>query len=115
MGPERYWDDARAKVDREGACRACKSGYMLQFAHVIAQRHDQSMVMDDGSTIRYVDAIDGVPLCIDCHAKYDRRELDLLALLTYEEQAAAVALVGIVRALHRITGQRAYVPVELVA
>lgn len=115
MKPERYWIDALEKVQREGVCRSCRSGYWLQFAHVIERKHDQRMQMDDGSWITYVDPIDGIPLCQDCHRNYDARSLDILPLLTYEEQAAAVALVGITRAVHRMTGQREYVSAATIA
>lgn len=108
---ERYWVDALEKVQREGVCRVCKSGYWVQFAHVLGRKYDQRMTMDDGSEITYVDPIDGIPLCVDCHRKYDARELSILAVLSYEEQAAAVALVGIVRATHRLTAQREYIQV----
>jgi hypothetical protein len=49
---------------------------------------------------------DVVPLCPSCHRAYDGRALDLLAYLTYEEQAAAAEHLGLLRAVHRTTGKR---------
>ena len=109
---ERYWSDARVKVDREGRCRLCPEVYGLQFAHTIARTHDERVELEDGSIAIYVDPDDGVPLCPQCHADYDARRVSVLEVLTHDEQAAAVAHVGIVRAMHRLTGQRD-VPVAL--
>lgn len=106
--PERYWDAAREKVEREGRCRACGTQFMLQFAHTVGRAHDQVVDLEDGSRILYVDPLDGIPLCIDCHAKYDQRKLSILEHLNEAEQARAVEHLGILRALHRLTGQRDY-------
>lgn len=112
MKPPRYWDAAVAKRDREQVCRACGSQFWLQCAHVSGREYDEVIDLDDGTSVRFVEPADCVPLCIDCHRAYDARELDLLPHLTYEEQAAAVAHLGIVRALHRTSGQ-SLIPAEM--
>jgi hypothetical protein len=96
--PRRDWKQARAKVDREMECRVCRTGDSLQAAHTIGRIHDPA----DGK----VRARDIVPLCPSCHQLYDARRLDLLPYLNYDEQAAAVEHLGIVRAMHRLTGSR---------
>ena len=94
----RGWKLARAKVDREGKCRVCGSTRILQAAHVMGRRFDDEVEVNPDET---------VPLCIDCHARYDSaRDLDLLPYLTRSEQAAAVLLAGIESARRRITGTR---------
>jgi hypothetical protein len=50
------------------------------------------------------DPLCAIPLCRVLHEGYDRHELDILPLLTYEEQAHAVGHLGLLRALNRITG-----------
>ena len=94
----RDWTKARAKVGYERKCRVCPSVENIAAAHTIGRVHDE----------RVVDPNDVVPLCTDCHADYDARKLDLLPYLTLVEQAAAVAHVGIVRALHRLTSSRVH-------
>lgn len=91
---KRDWSLARAKVELEGRCRVCHRPFP-DAAHVIprSQVHPRH---DDDNNI--------VPLCREHHDKYDRGELDLLPYLTKPEQANAVLLVGIDRALWRLTG-----------
>jgi hypothetical protein len=91
----RNWEKAREKVDREGMCRVCQKSGRLESAHVLDRRHD----FDPAE----VDPDDIVPLCQECHGKYDSRKLDLLPYMTYPEQAAAVRKVGILRSLNRLT------------
>lgn len=110
---ERYWSDARVKVEREGRCRLCPEVYGLQAAHTIARAHDERVELEDGSCVIYVDPDDIVPLCAQCHSDYDSRRVSILEVLSEDEQAAAVSHVGIFRALHRLTGNR-YVPVLLI-
>ena len=94
----RDWSKARAKIDDEGVCRVCESAQAPQAAHIVGRAYDPS----DGK----VRPVDVVPLCPNCHLEYDGRGLDLLPYLSYEEQAAAVEHLGIVRALHRLSGKR---------
>jgi hypothetical protein len=97
----RDWSAAREKVEREGRCRVCGSRERLQAAHVIGRQYDVGLVNPH----------DIVPLCSyrnvgtgGCHQAYDRRALDLLPYLSYAEQSAAVAHVGIIGAQRRICG-----------
>lgn len=100
--PQRYWDDAVAKVQREGRCRVCGSRSGVEFAHTVGRKYDARVELDDGSVVIYVDPDDGVPLCREHHFAYDRHELSVLEYLSLEEQAAAVLHVGVVRALRRL-------------
>jgi hypothetical protein len=96
------WSLARAKVEREGRCRiagiwgAAAAGCdgPLEAAHVVERRYD------DGPTVQPCDVI---PLCTLHHARYDARRISILEVATYEEQAAAVDKIGIIRALKRLT------------
>lgn len=103
---ERYWEGALEKVRREGRCRLCPEVYDLQCAHTVARKHDEAVELEDGTHAIFVDPDDVIPLCPACHAAYDHRRVSILEVLTLREQAAAVAHLGIVRALHRLTGQR---------
>lgn len=94
----RDWKAARGKCDDEGECRVCQR-YGVEAAHTIGRVHDPA----NGK----VRAVDIVPLCPEHHRLYDGRKFDLLPYLTYEEQAAAVEHVGIVRALRRLSGGEA--------
>lgn len=94
----RDWKAARAKVDAEGCCRVCGSPDDVQAAHTVGRSYDPPTGK--------VRPIDIVPLCGLCHRAYDGRSLDLLAHLTYAEQAAAVEHLGLARAAHRLTGKR---------
>ena len=94
----RDWSQARAKVDAEGRCRVCGDARDLQAAHVIGRVHDPK-----NGKVRPDDV---VPLCGDCHRRYDGRDLDLLPYLTHAEQAQAVAHVGLVGAYRRTTSRR---------
>jgi hypothetical protein len=38
--PQRQWDDARAKVEREGQCRVCGTPYNVEAAHTVGREHD---------------------------------------------------------------------------
>lgn len=103
---ERYWTGALEKVRREGRCRLCPEVFDLQAAHTVARKHDEVFELEDGTLAIFVDPDDVIPLCPSCHAAYDARRVSILEVLTLGEQAAAVAHLGVVRALHRLTGQR---------
>lgn len=63
---------ARRKVDDEGRCRICgASGCKLEAAHVIALGEAKRK---KGSTVGPEEII---PLCVSCHAAYDRGEIDI--------------------------------------
>lgn len=105
----REWRDARAKVDREGACRACGAAGRLEAAHTIRREHDALIDPQQPRLGRYVHPDDVVPLCKRCHDRYDGRapeRLDLLPHLTLAEQARAVSHVGLVAAARRLTCSR---------
>lgn len=94
----RDWAQMREKVDREGACRI--GGGLCgppEAAHIIPR-----------SRVRYGgEGRDNcVPLCRRHHTLYDADDLDILPYLTREEQAYAVALVGLVEAYRYVTNQR---------
>ena len=90
----RDWTAARKKVDAEGECRWCAYRDNLEAAHIIPRS------LGGGQS---PDSI--VPLCRDCHRAYDAGRLDLLPALTFAEQAEAVRVLGIHRALQRISPQ----------
>ena len=55
------------------------------------------------------DALCVVPLCAGCHRKFDERGIDLVPYLERgyrAELAHAVEHLGLIAALHRLTGQR---------
>lgn len=98
----RSWDEAIAKVHREGKCRVCGSGEQLQCAHTIGRAKQD--VKDGTKVIVKGDAI--VPLCLPCHQLYDARGLDLLPYLGLFEQMCAVeGAGGIERARNRLRGR----------
>lgn len=97
--PRRIWEDARAKLNAEGACRLCGSERALQAAHVIGRIHDEPR-----GKLLYVKPERIIPLCPRDHAAYDRHEADILPVLTTAEQVQAVADTGsILTALRRTT------------
>jgi hypothetical protein len=104
---KRDWRAARAKVEAEGRCRVCgRSDLRLEAAHIVSRARVRPGAGEDPANI--------VPLCArDCHARYDRRALDLLPYLTRVEQAKAVELHpgGLLGAVERITGER-FAPVN---
>lgn len=93
MPKRRNWDAAKTKVRDEGMCRMCASTDILDPAHIIPRSLGGGMESNDV-----------VPLCRSCHSEYDAQRLDLLPILTREEQVRAVELVGIARAYRIITG-----------
>lgn len=78
----------------------------MQAAHTVARKYDEAYELEDGTWAIFVDPDDIIPLCPSCHYAYDHRKVSVLEVLTLREQAAAVAHLGVVRALHRLSGQR---------
>lgn len=85
---------ARRKVEDEGACRVCLTGpaRVLEAAH-LWPRSRGATGFDSPDII--------VPLCkpvglggSGCHDRFDAHRLDLLHLLTLDEQLALVAAAG---------------------
>lgn len=87
----------RAKVRQEGWCRVCASVFLtLDPAHVIARAQGGC---DEPDCV--------IPLCRSCHRLFDESlGLEVLGVLSKQEQAHAVAHVGLLSALHRVTGLR---------
>jgi hypothetical protein len=80
--------------------------YDLQAAHTVARKYDEAVELEDGTWAIFVDPDDVIPLCVQCHYDYDHRKVSVLPVLTLREQAAAVAHLGVVRALDRLTGSK---------
>lgn len=91
---------------REGRCRLCPEVYGLQAAHTLARKYDEAVELEDGTWAIFVDPDDVIPLCVSCHHDYDLRRVSILEVVSHREQAAAVAHVGIIRALQRLSSQR---------
>lgn len=82
---------------------------------MLGRRYDEKLPEAEArelGALRRVEAVDVVPLCVQvsksggCHRLYDSRKLDLLPFLTLAEQSSAVAKVGIIAALKRISGAK---------
>lgn len=106
--PRRDWRVARAKVDAALACRGCGGACgRLEAAHVLGREHDYA------APVARVDDLEGalwmpgvvwptrvIPLggpatsSTTCHGKQHGKRLDVLPLLTLEEQVQAVADAG---------------------
>lgn len=92
----RDWTAARLKIERE-PCRVCLSPF-VDPAHIIPRSRVKPGPGEDARNI--------VPLCRVCHRAYDEGRLDILPVLTREEQAYVVGLVGLTEAYRRTTNER---------
>lgn len=92
---KRDWSEMRAKV-AGASCRVCGST-PVDPAHIVPR----SRVTHGGE-----DARNAVALCRFHHRAYDTGSLDLLPVLSREEQAYAVLLVGLAEAYQRTTNTR---------
>ena len=92
---KRDWKAARRKVEREGRCRNCGSPYDLESAHLIPRSLGGKMNEDSV-----------IPLCAFCHRQQHAGHLELLPLMTREEQVEATRAVGIARAYRYLTNNR---------
>lgn len=127
---QRDWTAARQKVEDEGCCRNCKrAGGRLEAAHTLGREYDvayscfackgtgegQRRMTRCGrckgrGIIMRVDPLLIIPLCGPatstgtCHGMHHARRLDLLPILTGDEQVAAVAAI-VKRAKARGGGQ----------
>lgn len=87
----RDWSEAEPK--RAEGCRSCtyegreQRSHKVDLAHVMGREHDEP-VKPGAKTLR-VKAASVLPLCACCHRDYDRGELDILHLLTEQEQTQA--------------------------
>lgn len=87
---------ARQKVADEGRCRSCgvpDSVHPLDSAHTIPKSLGGKATYDSV-----------IPLCRACHNAQHRREIELLPIMTREEQMEAVRAVGLARAYRYLTG-----------
>lgn len=109
---DRYWHGALEKVRREGRCRLCPEVFGLQAAHTLARKYDEAVELEDGTWAIFVDPDDVIPLCPTCHHDYDMRKVSILEVLSHREQASAVAHIGIVRAMQRLSAHRT-IPTQL--
>ena len=95
---KRSWTAAWEKVNEEARCRKCgATGVRLDPAHIVPRGLGGGM-----------EAVEIVPLCRPCHDRYDGRgePLDLLPVLTRDEQVQAVKTLGLSKAYRRLTGDR---------
>lgn len=86
------------KIRDEGKCRSCgvpDTIHGLDPAHCIAK--------SIGGKNNY-DSV--IPLCRACHDAQHRHEIDLLPLMTREEQVEAVRAIGLARAYRYLTNNR---------
>lgn len=99
--PDRYWDDARAKVEHEECCRICKKpaafGRPLEAAHVLGREHDEPRISPiTGEPLKelYVHPNRTFPACgpfpNGCHGDAEYRRINVLPYLSLEEQLQAV-------------------------
>lgn len=98
--PKREWTFARRKVEEEGACRICGDTRDLHAAHILGREHDKKRLNGDREfgPLWFVEPVRVVPLGGEfgcgCHGRYDRHEVDLLPVLTLDEQLQAVKDAG---------------------
>lgn len=99
--PDRDWTPALEKVEEEGCCRICKcTDRKLEAAHILGREYDEPKVTPDGRVLKVLvvkkDRI--VPACgpfpEGCHGDIDLKRVDLLPVLTLEEQLQAVKDAG---------------------
>lgn len=98
--PKRDWADARAKVEEEACCRICKkeagSGRPLEAAHILGREHDQPRATRP--SVLYVDPDRIIPACgpypAGCHGLVHQKAVDILPVLTIEEQIRALKDAG---------------------
>jgi hypothetical protein len=91
----------RAKAEEQG-CRACGSRFNVEAAHIISRARCRPGPAEDPRNI--------IGLCghMGCgaHRSFDEGVLDILPLLSLDEQSYIVGLVGIAEAYRRATGAR---------
>lgn len=92
-------DWSAAEFKRTDYCRMCAKPGKIELAHVIGRNRDERR----GATV-LVNPDSVVPLCDECHRRYDAHDLDILPILSLDEQVAAVRDAGgIIAALRRTT------------
>lgn len=88
----RNWGPAIVKVQEEGRCRFGCTSTDLDPAHIVPRSRGGDM-----------DPLNIVPLCRQHHTAFDSGTLELLPVLTREEQAHAVGLIGVAEVYRRTT------------
>jgi hypothetical protein len=106
-GPKRSCFTPASEAQKEKVARQCSRVWQLDWAEDEAIIDPAHIVSRAKGGCDHEDCI--VPLPRMAHRLYDRGELDILPYLTLDEQAHAVAHLGILGALRRTTGER-YVP-----
>ena len=86
------WTAAVKKCREEGRCRNCGSRDGLETCHVIARSIGGKMKPESV-----------LPLCFRCHRLQHEHRLEILPLLTLDEQLEAVRVVGSARAYALLT------------
>lgn len=102
--PDRDWDDAILKVAGE-PCRLCEDT-RIEAAHVVGREHDQPK--HEGTKTLWVNPDAVIPLCRAHHDLYDGHQVDVLPVLTLEEQLRAVEDAGGIELARRRTCPTAY-------
>lgn len=98
------WFQARLKCNVEGECRSCQRDDVgLEAAHTF-NRATQDQYKENGQ--RYVPPEAIIPLCKECHMKYDAHQLDIFDVITREEWDNIVGHVGEYRATRRLRSTR---------
>ena len=87
-GPD-SWVSAVMKLEREGACRVCASHNVvtegpLDPAHTYGRQEQDYYDSERGYWMVHEEAT--IPLCRNCHKRYDAHDLDLEHLLTHPER-----------------------------
>ena len=109
MGPRRQWGPAREKLEMEGSCRRCGAVVGLECAHTMGREHDRNEPLFHRPWKPYTVAPERIiPLDSDCHRLQHERKIDILPLLTVEEQLQAVADAGSIELARRALAPSAY-------
>lgn len=100
--PKREWSAAREKVVNERVCRNC-GALQVETAHILGRTYDRYAPLRADGWRKWTVAPDRVlPLCSDCHRRQHDGRLEILPLLTLEEQLQAVADAGTISRAARL-------------
>jgi predicted restriction endonuclease len=93
----RDWTSARAKVEVEGECRSCgiRDGARFMSADGFwARSRIEAAHLWPRSRGGSQEADGILPLCGDCHSRFDSHRLDVLGVLSLDEQIELVRQAG---------------------
>lgn len=110
-GPRRDWSAARLKVQLEGVCRLGRDHQCqgeIDAAHVTGREHDPASPDPDFDLEVRPDSV--LPLCRRHHKLYDTHNVDVLQVLTIDEQVRAVLDLDGIELARRRTAPTAYLP-----